>query len=71
MEEPQEQELRRSCGSGEGAAVKAEEIMTTTEKLVMTVFRTRGLKDPKLRNCKRPQSRAKDSGPLGLEAPTE
>lgn len=70
MEESQEQELRRSCGSGEGAAVKAVEIMTT-EKLVMAVFRTRGLKDPKLRNCKRPQSRAKDSGPLGLEMPTE
>lgn len=70
MEEPQEQELRRSCSSG-GAAVKAVEIMTTTEKLVMAVFRTRGLKDPKLRNCKRPQSRAKDSGPLGLKAPAE
>lgn len=52
-------------------AVKAVEIMTTTEKMVMAVFRTRGLKDPKLRNCKRPQSRAKDSGPLGLETPTE
>lgn len=45
--------------------------MMTTEKGVVAVLRTKGLKDPKLRNHERLQSRAEDSGPLGLDVPAK